>query len=590
MEAAKRTIELIFNKGRTLEIPFFQRSYVWEAENWERFLNDLIMVSKSNKEYFMGSLTLKSQQVSSEKNIGDWRIVIDGQQRLTTLILFFKAICSIQNNTTLLKDTFYNRSKEIILKHNHNDYKIFEAIVDDKLTDELKEKYKNNNVLNCYNYFIKQNDLLKEISINNLLDRLYFVGIDLGSEEDEQQIFDTINSLGVSLTTAELLKNELFKRSDEEFYEKTWKKTFEQDEDIKDYWDQKITSGRQFRINIDLLLQSNLLIISKADTNYLGLSSLFSNYKNYLKKKESDKGKFISTLIEYAGLYQKNINPDFLNQDININSPIERFNLVIFGLNVTTIIPYILYVLNEVKDSEEQNKILNILECYLVRRFICKETTKNYNNLFASFVRNEINSYEKLSKKIFEAEDPTNKLPTDENLKKAFVESNLTNQQAKVILYLIEKSTRNPKNYSTNLRPLNEYSLEHIMPKKWKNNWKVLDSFSEKDKEKRDQLVLKLGNLTIITASLNSSIRDSSWEVKKNGKGDKKGLKEYSAGISIFEKCLSYDSWNEDKIIERGNELFELSKNVWKYNQKYKPPLFFFQKKEAKNGGGNPHN
>ena len=568
MEAGKRTIELIFNKGRTLEIPFFQRSYVWEAENWERFLNDLIMVSKSNKEYFMGSLILKSQQVSSEKNIGDWRIVIDGQQRLTTIILFFKAICSIQNNTTLLKDTFYNRSKEIILKHNHNDYKIFEAIVDDKLTDELKEKYKNNNVLNCYNYFIKQNDLLKEISINNLLDRLYFVGIDLGSEEDEQQIFDTINSLGVSLTTAELLKNELFKRSDEEFYEKTWKKTFEQDEDIKDYWDQKITSGRQFRINIDLLLQSNLLIISKADTNYLGLSSLFSNYKNYLKKKESDKGKFISTLIEYAGLYQKNINPDFLNQDININSPIERFNLVIFGLNVTTIIPYILYVLNEVKDSEEQNKILNILECYLVRRFICKETTKNYNNLFASFVRNEINSYEKLSKKIFEAEDPTNKLPTDENLKKAFVESNLTNQQAKVILYLIEKSTRNPKNYSTNLRPLNEYSLEHIMPKKWKNNWKVLDSFSEKDKEKRDQLVLKLGNLTIITASLNSSIRDSSWEVKKNGKGDKKGLKEYSAGISIFEKCLSYDSWNEDKIIERGNELFELSKNVWKYNQK----------------------
>jgi len=568
MEAGKRTIELIFNKGRTLEIPFFQRSYVWEAENWERFLNDLIMVSKSNKEYFMGSLILKSQQVSSEKNIGDWRIVIDGQQRLTTIILFFKAICSIQNNTTLLKDTFYNRSKEIILKHNHNDYKIFEAIVDDKLTDELKEKYKNNNVLNCYNYFIKQNDLLKEISINNLLDRLYFVGIDLGSEEDEQQIFDTINSLGVSLTTAELLKNELFKRSDEEFYEKTWKKTFEQDEDIKDYWDQKITSGRQFRINIDLLLQSNLLIISKADTNYLGLSSLFSNYKNYLKKKESDKGKFISTLIEYAGLYQKNINPDFLNQDININSPIERFNLVIFGLNVTTIIPYILYVLNEVKDSEEQNKILNILECYLVRRFICKETTKNYNNLFASFVRNEINSYEKLSKKIFEAEDPTNKLPTDENLKKAFVESNLTNQQAKVILYLIEKSTRNPKNYSTNLRPLNEYSLEHIMPKKWKNNWKVLDSFSEKDKEKKDQLVLKLGNLTIITASLNSSIRDSSWEVKKNGKGDKKGLKEYSAGISIFEKCLSYDSWNEDKIIERGNELFELSKNVWKYNQK----------------------
>ncbi len=568
MEAGKRTIELIFNKGRTLEIPFFQRSYVWETENWERFMNDMILVSKSNKEYFMGSLILKSHQVSSEKNIGDWRIVIDGQQRLTTIILFFKILCSIENNKTLFKDTFFNRSKEIILKHNHNDYRIFEAIINDKLSDELKEKYKNNNLLNCYNYFVKQKDLLKEISINNILDRLYFVGIDLGSEEDEQQIFDTINSLGVSLTTAELLKNELFKRSDEAFYEKTWKKAFEQDEDIKDYWDQKVTSGRQFRINIDLLLQSNLLIISKADTNYLGLSSLFNNYKNFLKKKESNKNEFINTLIKYSELYKKNINPDLLNQDIDIKSPIERFNLVIFGLNVTTIIPYVLYILNEVKGSEEQNKMLNLLECYLMRRFICKETTKNYNNLFASFIRNEINSYEKLSNKILKAEDPTNKLPTDESLKKAFFESKLTNQQAKVVLYIIEKSTRNPKNYSTNLRPLNEYSLEHIMPKKWRNNWKVSDSFNEQDKEKRDQLLLKLGNLTIITASLNSSIRDASWEIKKNGKGDKKGLKEYSAGISIFEKCLSYSEWDEDKITERGNELFELSKSIWEYNQK----------------------
>ena len=550
MEAGKRTIELIFNKGRSLEIPFFQRSYVWEIENWERFMNDMVMVSKFNKEYFMG----------------DWRIVIDGQQRLTTIILFFKVMCSIENNTTLFKDTFFNRSKEIILKHNHNDYRIFEAIINDEISDELKEKYKNNNVLNCYTYFIEQKDLLKEVNINNLLDRLYFVGIDLGSEEDEQQIFDTINSLGVSLTTAELLKNELYKRSDEEFYVKTWKKAFEQDEDIKDYWDQKVTSGRQFRINIDLLLQSNLLIISKADTNYLGLSSLFNNYKNFLKKKDSDREKFINTLIEYAELYKKSINPDLLNQDINIKSSMERFNLVIFGLNVTTIIPYVLYILKEVENFEEKNKMLELLECYLIRRFICKETTKNYNNLFASFIRNEINSYEKLSKKIFDAEDPTNKLPNDESLKKAFFESNLTNQQAKVVLYLIEKSTRDSKNYSTNLRPLNEYSLEHIMPKKWKNNWKVQDSFSEKEREKRDQLLLKLGNLTIITASLNSSIRDASWEIKKNGKGDKRGLKEYSAGISIFEKCLTYLEWNEDKITERINELFDLSKNVWKYN------------------------
>ncbi len=567
MEAGRRTIGSIFNKGRILEIPFFQRSYVWEKENWERFMDDMIMVSRADKDYFMGALILKFQQISSGEKIGDWRIVIDGQQRLTTIILFLKVVCSIKNDLDLFKDSFYNRNKEIILKHNYNDYEIFEAIINDKLTDELKEKYKNNNILNCYNYFDEQKDLLKKISIHKLLNRLYFVGIDLGSEEDEQQIFDTINSLGVSLTTAELLKNGLFKRNDEKFYNNTWKKAFEQDEDTKGYWDQKVTSGRQFRVNIDLLLQSNLLIISNADTKYLGLGSLFSNYKIFIKKKRVDRKKFINTLIEYAQIYKDNINPDLLNQNININSSIERLNLIIFGLNVTTIVPYILYVLKKVNNSEEQNKIFNFLECYLIRRFICKETTKNYNNLFASFIRNKIDSYEKLSKRIFEAEDATNRLPTDENLKKAFAESNLTNQQAKVILYLIEKSTRSSQKYSTDLRPLNDYSLEHVMPKKWRNNWKVPDSFSEQDKEARDQLVLKLGNLTIITASLNSSIRDTSWKVKINGKGNKKGLKEYSTGISIFEKYLSHNNWNEEKIIKRGNELFELSRNVWMYNR-----------------------
>lgn len=568
MQAGKQTIEGIFNKGRFLEIPFFQRSYVWEKENWERFVNDMLLVSESSKDYFMGSLILKEKKdIPSTEEIGDWRIIIDGQQRLTTIILFFKVVCDIQDKKDLMKSTFYNRVGKIILKHNYNDYKVFEAIISDSLNDEIKQKYQNNKVLLCYNYLISQKDVLNKIDIYKLLNKLYFVGIDLGSEEDEQQIFDTINSLGVSLTTAELLKNELYKRSDEEFYSQTWKKIFEFDEDTKNYWDQKVTSGRQFRVNIDLLLQSYLLIISNADTKFLGLSSLFNSYKQFLKEKVQDKREFIRLLTSYADLYKKNIDPDLLNQDIDANSPIERLNIVIFGLNVTTIVPYVLYILNKVEDVEEQNKMFNLLESYLIRRFICKETTKNYNNLFASFIRNKINSYEKLHKKIYEADNSTNRYPDDESLKKGFLESNLTNQQAKTILYLIEKRSRNSKNYSTNLRPINEYSLEHVMPKKWRNNWKAPSSFTEQDKEKRDQLVLKLGNLTIITASLNSSIRDASWEIKKVGKGNKKGLKDYSTGISVFEKYLDYSEWDENKIIERGEELFNISKNIWKFEK-----------------------
>ena len=561
MEAGKRSIEQLFNRGRVLEIPFFQRSYVWEEDNWERFLTDMDNVSSVNKDYFMGSVILKGKSVPSNSEIGDRRVVVDGQQRLTTIILFCKELYKVKGDKESFKDIFYNRNREVILKHNHNDIEIFEAIIEDRLTDQIEKKYENNNLLKCFLYFRKNPDSFVSININSILNHLYFVGIDLGAEEDEQQIFDTINSLGVSLTTAELLKNELFKREDELLYKNTWKSAFEVDEDTRGFWDQKITAGRQHRVNIDLLLQSYLLIKSDAKTEYLGLESLFSNYKKFLGEPNIDKNNFVGDLISYAKLYKNNLNPDYLNQDIDQDSFIERLNVVVFGLNTTTIIPYILYVLKEVADSEEQKKIFKLIESYLMRRLICKETTKNYNNFFASLIRNKIGTCDLLKERICKSEDQTNRFPTDDILWNGFQNSNLTNQQSKTVLYLIEKSIRQPQ-HSTNLRSLNEYSLEHIMPKKWRNNWG--NNLNEEQSRQRDQLLLKLGNLTIITSSLNSSIRDADWETKKNGRGNKKGLNTYATGIQIFEKYLQEPIWNEDKIRERNEDLFEHAKNIWK--------------------------
>jgi uncharacterized protein with ParB-like and HNH nuclease domain len=83
MEAGKRTIRDIFNRGRNLEIPFFQRAYVWDTEQWQRFLEDMIMVSSTKRPYFLGSVILKQQETAS--NNDSILTVIDGQQRLTTL-------------------------------------------------------------------------------------------------------------------------------------------------------------------------------------------------------------------------------------------------------------------------------------------------------------------------------------------------------------------------------------------------------------------------------------------------------------------------------------------------------------------------
>ncbi len=558
MEAGKRSITDIFNQGRTLEIPFFQRSYVWTEENWERFFDDMQAVSTQSKAYFLGSIILKTRPVSMGNYIGDWRIVVDGQQRLTTITLFCKALCEVQEKPERFGRIFFNMRNEIILQHNHSDIEIFEAIVKGSVTKALIEKYRHSSILDCFNFFSSKKKELEQIDLDALLSRLYFVGIDL-IDEDEQQIFDTINSLGVSLTTAELLKNELFRREDESLYNKTWKETFEKDDDVKAYWDSEVTAGRQHRINIDLFLQSYLLIQSDAHDKYLGLSSLFSNYKAFLKDGGIQRHSFIETLVEYAHLYQDNINPELLNEEIDQKSAIERLNVAVFGLNTTTVVPYMLYILKEVHEKGERDKIFGLLESYLMRRLICKDTAKNYNNLFASLIRNKVNSYKVLKDRIEKSEDATNRFPNDKALLKGFLESKLTNQQARTVLYLIEKALQSDKD-ATVVRPFNEYSVEHVMPKKWRNYWKNLGA---RDADERDEQVLKLGNLTILTAALNSSIRDADWKTKKTGRGNKKGLKDYSAGIKMFKHYLEEDDWNEDVIRERAKELCQQAIAIW---------------------------
>jgi len=156
LEAGKRTLTNILNKNRVLEIPFFQRSYVWGDDNWDRFLDDMQIVSEQNKDYFLGSIILKQLETPSNSSIGDVRGVIDGQQRLTTLCIFFKCLCSFLNIDTYFDDIFRNRNKDIILRHNHYDHEAFDAVLNDKLTDEIRNRNLDSSIIKCFDYFSKQ--------------------------------------------------------------------------------------------------------------------------------------------------------------------------------------------------------------------------------------------------------------------------------------------------------------------------------------------------------------------------------------------------------------------------------------------------
>lgn len=570
MEAGKRTINDIFNGSKMLEVPFFQRAYVWKEANWERFLEDIEYVCSSKTPYFMGSLILKQQMTPSDSPVGNVRLVIDGQQRLTTISILLK-VFTLKTNATKKFEKRFMLDDDLgpVLRHNRNDEVAFNRVMNLQSLEELQGDDK---ITEAYRYFAKNVDPDK-LAFDTICDQLLFVGIDLQQDEDEQQIFDTINSLGVTLTTGELLKNYFFTRQDYQSYIENWYNVFEMDEETRKYWDTDITTGRTRRTYIDVFFYSFLLIKIQENTYEVSAEDkiafsrferLFESYKAFIKTYcNGDRQGILKEIKEYAAVFRNSISTKVLWNELPSEPGIERINAVIFTFDTTTLIPYILFVEKNVADVSVKNSLYDALESYIARRVVTRATTKNYNRLFSErLIINRVLSKEAFNTYMAESDDVNNRMPSDEKVVTAFHESVLVNKYATGVLYLIESRIRDKNRYATRLLGVGKYSLEHMMPKKWQNKWKVDDE--NFDADHRDQVLLTLGNLTIITQSLNASIRDADWMTKKNGTGSKGGLIKYADGIETLSNYLTLDEWNEEKIYERATYLAEKALEIWK--------------------------
>lgn len=568
MDAGKRTINDIFNRNRVLEIPFFQRAYVWGENQWERLLEDMELVSSTNKPYFLGSVILKQQQTNSSNEVGDMRTLIDGQQRLTTLNIFFKVLCLKTGKNSSFERRFKLENDELALWHNHNDIQSFQIVLN---FEELEEIDGTDNIRQAYNFF-KENVNPEKLDRQTILNNIMFVGIDLGVEEDEQQIFDTINSLGVRLTTAELLKNYFFNRNDLTEYETFWKIVFEKDDVTKDYWDREITAGRLRRTFIDLFFysylqikiqQPELKVRTEDRIEFSKVEILFESYKKLIKGYNLDKKELLIEIKEYAKLFKDNFDYDIIWRELTSDFGVERVNAIIFGLETSTLIPYVLFVLKNVPDENQRNELFEFLESYVMRRMVVKATTKNYNQLFTDrLISNKIITKGQFQKYLNSRNDKINYLPNDTELKHGFDNSILINKQSAGIIYLLESKIRNRHKQATQLLGISNYSLEHLMPKKWENKWASVPTKEAKDF--RNFKLKTLGNLAIITQSLNASIRDSNWPTKKRGSGNKGGLSHYSGGIETLAPYLELQEWNEEEMQKRSDFMFDNAKDIWK--------------------------
>lgn len=571
MDAGKRTVNDIFSGNKILEVPFFQRAYVWGRDQWARFLEDVETVCKTRSPYFMGSLILKQQSVPSDASIGNVRTIIDGQQRLTTLSIMMKVLSLKCGNGNKFGRQFLLSDDTPVLKHNMNDRNAFDEVMALASLEDRKEEAKKNKIYAAYQFF-KENMDETAMDFDTICNYILFVGIDLDFYEDEQQIFDTINSLGVRLTTAELLKNYFFGRDEVSDYKTYWADVFEKDDDTKDYWDKEITTGRLKRTFIDLFFYAYLLIkiqeptfnVSAEDKqSFAKVDKLFDSYKKFIKQYAGNNKKAILKEIrEYAILFRSIFDVSVIEKELPAEEGIERLNAIIFAMDTATLIPYILFVERNSCDAQVKKELYQYLESYLMRRLVSRQTTKNYNQLFAErLILNRVLSKDEFVLHLAKQDDKVNRMPSDDEVNRSFHESVLTNKYAAGVLYLIESKIRDRSMHSTQLLGIGKYSLEHLMPKKWKNHW----AFSGDDlaAENRNRKLLTLGNLTIITQSLNASIRDSDWRTKKIGKGDKGGLLKYAEGIETLTEYLSLDEWNEDAIDARANDLVEHALRIW---------------------------
>ena len=575
MDAGKELIGGIFQYGRLLEIPFYQRAYVWDSTQWSRFLDDMAYISKTKKPFFFGSIILKAEPLSADDNpsVTDKKIVTDGQQRLTTLMIFMKVLALKTNNLGGFDMVFRLVDGEPKLLHGKYDHDDFLAVMNKTdLAAFPEKKDAPSQIINAFNYFAAELNP-DEYEWQTILQYSLFVNINLLENEDEQQVFDTINTPGVSLSTAELLKNYFFRKDNVQAYENDWVAVFEKTEEQRNYWQQEIFVGRNKRPLIDLFFDSFFQIMvedkqygvttedkiafRRVDRLSISIKEFIGNYC------QGDKQKMIGKMAYYAESFAAAIHPETVKSSIPPAFGIERMNVIIFGLQTTTLIPYVLYVERNVSDVNERNAIYGILEAYIMRRIVCHASTKNYNRLFTSLILNQIQDAEELRTELLSynnATDATAYVPGDTEMLNNFRNAKLVNLQTRGILYMLETKIH-PNMSAVSLLGFDNYSLEHLMPKKWRNNWP--HPATDAEKAARDSDLLTLGNLAIIPQTLNASIRDASWTTKLSGKGYKPGLKSCAAGLLTMEKVLEKTDWNEECIHKRADWLNEKAAEIW---------------------------
>lgn len=553
MDATKGNIYAILNGNKQFLIPVYQRYYSWKIEQCSRLWNDIVEMQKKDKAgHFVGSIVNIAEQ-TMPTGVQKY-MIIDGQQRLTTLSLLLIALRDYGESHP--EDTTINsrRIDNMLLKNEYEEgderYKLLLTETDRDLLISLVEKKPISDpglsrILSNYNFFAgKIADMeLQPKDVYEAIGKLQIVNITLDRNvDDAQAIFESLNSTGKELSESDLIRNYVLmglEPSEQRYvYEHMWRPM----ELLFDYEKQDSVMDRFFRDYLTMKM-----------TRIPKIDRVYETFKAYhLNCEFATIRELCSDLLTYATYYT---NMVFQRSD---NPVLKSLYSDIGDLRMEVAFPFLLKVHNDCAEGiiSEDNLVEIIKMCisYVFRRSICDIPTNSLNKTFAT-LRNEIKAddYMNSIKAFFVLRDNYKEFPDDDKFGKAFVTRDIYNMRSRnFILSHLE-------NYG-NKAPIiiENYTIEHIIPQTSnpRDEWKTM--LGANWKEVQNTYLHTIGNLTL--TAYNSEMSDNPFMVKMDMEG---GFKESALRLNAY--LVKLTDWNEEHIKERAKILTGKAEQIWKY-------------------------
>ncbi|WP_219032504.1 DUF262 and DUF1524 domain-containing protein [Helicobacter pylori] len=571
MEASKNTLLNFINQKNQLVIPIYQRVYSWEKEQCKELWDDIIKIGGNDKMdgHFIGSILYVLDGITHSDNT---LLIIDGQQRLTTITLLLIALRDhlndedeflekfspqkIQNDYLINSDEKGDKKFRLILSESDKDTLLYLIDKDRRKPSEPSSKIVEN--FKLFEEWVSNTDELETIFKG--LEKLTIVWIALKKEKDDPQlIFESMNSKGMELAQTDLIRSYIIMETEiekrEGFYNKYWRAMEEEFKQNKKWFDR--------------FVRHYLTIKTREIPN---LNKVYVALKDYRQKEGIGVEDLLKDLQKYCGYFCQIVFKKEANKDLN------KALSFLVDLEMDVVYPLLLELYSDYSDGvlskDDFPPIIALIESYICRRAVCGLATNGLNKLFASFAKHiQKDEYFKSLKAHFGYLTEKQRFPNNDEFKDRLITIDF--YKFKKNKYFFERLEE--KFDGKELVNTKGLTVEHIMPRKLTEEWKR--DLGENFQEIHDKYLHTIGNLTL--TGYNSEYSNKSFQEKR---GMEKGFK--NSPLSLNQDLKDLESFGEEKIKKRANDLADLALKIWTYPkldaetlEKYKPKK---DKKEKK--------